>query len=286
MTAESCGREADTGASLLTAVDVSGEVGQQPQVTLPTPFVAHEAGHLDIVSGDGDVVESMGQPAAIELTLVDGASGTPIPMTAYSGDDSQVLSLEAITQQLPGLESALTCAAEGTRTVVAFGDDGVTEQFAAQLAQVGLMAQSSTLFAVVDVLKVLPGQATGSAVYNDGHGLPTVVRAPDGTPGIVIPAGAAPEERVVQTLIRGEGEEIAAGDVVTVKFTSVDWATRSVGDSTWAAGQAQSGALSDIPGGEALEGQTVGSQVLVVEPDDEGGATATVIDVLEAVPAA
>ncbi len=87
---------------------------------------------------------------------------------------------------------------------------------------------------------------------------------------------------MTQTLIKGNGPKVKKTDVLRVQFTSVDWDTRKVLKSTW---DSQSTAIS----GSELEGQTVGSQVLlVIRPpgagqstgSDGNGTQAIVVDIL------
>ena len=101
--------------------------------------------------------------------------------------------------------------------------------------------------------------------------MPTDVRAPDGRPGVIIPDAAAPDELVVQTLIEGDGEVVEAGDTVRVHYTGLTWADREVFDSTWETTPAALSLDEVVPGfSAALEGQTVGSQVLAGIPPDQG----------------
>ena len=101
-----------------------------------------------------------------------------------------------------------------------------------------------------------------------------MVRAPDGRPGVIIPDGEPPADLTKQTLIKGDGPVVASDDTVRVNYTGVSWDDRSVFETTWDS-QPASVDLSgtDVPPGfaEALKGQTVGSQVMVVVPADKVG---------------
>ncbi len=280
-----------TDPSLMNAVEVSGEIGSQPTVDFPMPFVAENAEHADVEQGDGPVIESMQQAVRFDATLYEGTTGVEIPLTTYSGDQSQVLGLSALVEQLPGLESAFECASEGSRVVAALGKEGLSEAFAQQItqygAQTGAELDPTRMIAVVDVHRVVPGAADGAHVYNDGHGLPSVVRTPDGVPGVIVPDGAAPTDQVTQTLLKGDGDAIGEGDLLTVQMTSVDWSTRSVSTNTWESGAPATTTADQLPEGvpQALEGATVGSQIMTIVPGQGGSATITVIDVLGAVAA-
>ena len=62
------------------------------------------------------------------------------------------------------------------------------------------------------------------------------------------------------------------GDTVLVHYTGVKWSDGTVFDSSWERGAPASFATTGVVEGfkQALEGQTVGSQVLVVIPPEFG----------------
>ncbi|KQZ04825.1 hypothetical protein ASD19_01975 [Microbacterium sp. Root53] len=266
-----CDRVADSDPETMSLIEVSGALESAPTLDVFTPFTTDEDAYADVERGDGPVITDLAQPGVLDITLFDGETGQALIGTAYSGDVSAVGPLTGWTEQFPALEDALLCATEGSRIAVAMSQDGVTEETRAAYAQAGLPAEGS-LIAVVDVRKVLPRAASGTPQYNDGLGLPTVVRAPDGRPGIIVPDAPPPSETVVQTLIKGDGPVLGEDETVLVQYTGVTWADREVFDSTWENGApAALSADQVVPGfAEALKGQTVGSQVLVVIPPDQG----------------
>ncbi|MGL4255461.1 MAG: FKBP-type peptidyl-prolyl cis-trans isomerase, partial [Microbacterium sp.] len=242
----------------------------------------------DVEQGDGEVpITSTDQLVVIDLSLYSGETGEQIVGTGYDGDLSQPLPLSQWTATVPAFEEALQCASEGSRIVVAIGPGGI-DPAAAQ--SVGLAEDDSSV-AVVDVRKVYRPAADGSLQYNSGMGLPAVVRAPDGHPGVVIPDGNAPTEVVVQTLKKGDGPVVEADSTVRAHVLAVSWDDKEQLSSTWET-QPQSIPLTGDPVLEqVLVGQTVGSQVMAVVPAEAGGtdqATVFVFDILgldEAAPA-
>lgn len=281
----SCDRVADTDPDTMSLIDVTGDFGEKPEVEVFTPFTTKDDDHADVLRGEGPAITSTAQPGALEITLFDGETGSELIGTAYSGEVTAIGPLTGWTEQFPALEDALLCATEGSRVAVAMSEEGVTAETRAAYAQAGV-PQEGSIIAVVDVVKVMPQAASGSVQFNDGLGLPTVVRAPEGRTGIIVPDAEAPADEVVQTLIKGDGPTIAADDVVVAQVTGVDWEDRTVTTSTWDEGTPLVGPASDIVPGfaDALEGQTVGSQVLVVVPAEGGeqaqGATAYAVDIL------
>jgi peptidylprolyl isomerase len=113
-------------------------------------------------------------------------------------------------------------------------------------------------------------QATGAAQPAE-PGFPTIELAADGSPQISQLDEAAPAEFKLSTTIKGSGQVVTLSDLVTVHYSGWVWGG-DVFDSSWTRGEpAQFSLLQVIPGfTKALEGQTVGSQVIAVIPPAEG----------------
>jgi peptidylprolyl isomerase len=120
--------------------------------------------------------------------------------------------------------------------------------------------------------------------------MPSVVGAPDGTPGITIPNEDAPTDYRLSVLKRGGGDVVEDDEAVVVKFTAVDWETSEVTTSTWSTGSA---AILDLEGTavseglrQAIAGEKIGSQILAVLPPGLAGsaeapATSTLVYVVD-----
>ncbi|WP_214467114.1 FKBP-type peptidyl-prolyl cis-trans isomerase [Microbacterium flavescens] len=267
-------------AELLDVVDVSGEVGTAPDVELYTPFHTTDGSSAVLEQGTGDaVITRDDQLVVIDFTLISGETGETIVASPYSGDLSNVLGMPQITQTFPSWEEALQCASEGSRIVVSMPPEAIEAEAAASIG----LAEDESAVAVIDVHKVYLGAADGANQFNSGTGLPTVVRTPDGHPGLIIPGGDAPDELVVQTIKKGDGEVVTGEQPVRVHALGVPWGETDPVKNTWDA-QPESITLQADPAlSEALVGQTVGSQVLVVVPAEQSGtdqATVFVFDIL------
>lgn len=250
-------------------VDVSGSFGSAPtSVSVRAPFHTETTEAATLDEGDGQQLTSDEQTALVDLTVLSGETGEPIVATRYSDDLSQVPTLAQLAQTFPALPAALQCATEGSRVAVALAPDGIAEDAVSGLG----LEEGESVVLVVDVRKVYLAKADGADQYTASHGLPTVVRAPDGRPGIIVPDATAPDEVVVQTIKRGDGAEVTGDAPVRVHYTGVVWDTKEVFDSTWDSGEPASLTLDAVVPGfaEGLEGQTVGSQVLIVVPPDQG----------------
>ncbi|MFT4229068.1 MAG: FKBP-type peptidyl-prolyl cis-trans isomerase [Microbacterium sp.] len=272
--ASSCTRSAAADAQLQSRVDVSGEVGSAPVVSFDTPMHLEQSSSWEVVAGEGTPIVADDQLVVLDVALYSGSTGDALVSTAFDGDMSRTFTLTQWITSFPDFGTLLHCATPGSRVVVALPPGGVEEQTATSL---GLADDESTLV-VVDVGKTYLARAAGTTVFNDAHGMPTVVRAPSGQPGIILPDTEPPGDITVQTLIRGEGAVLTDSDTARVHYTGMPWETGgTVFATTWGSAP-ESVSVSDpvLPGfAEALQGQTVGSQVLVVVPADEVPADAS-----------
>ncbi|MHC2998077.1 FKBP-type peptidyl-prolyl cis-trans isomerase [Microbacterium sp. HJ5] len=272
-------------AELLDVAAVSGPVEEAPEVELYTPYHATEGSSATVEQGDeGTAITRDDQQVVIDFTLLSGETGETLVATPYSGDLTNVLGMEQITQTFPTWSDALQCASAGSRVVVSMAPGDIEAEAAASIG----LAEDESAVAVVDVRKVYLGAADGANQFNSGTGLPTVVRTPDGQPGLIIPSGTAPTDVVVQTLKKGDGE-VVTGDVpVRVHVLGVSWDDQEIVKNTWDAQPEPIAIAGDPVLSEALVGQTVGSQVMVVVPAEAGGteqATVFVFDILGLDPA-
>lgn len=276
---QSCVR-ADSTSGIDDAVTVSGAFGEKPDVELFTPLKAERTSFTDIITGDdGAPLTAAGQLAVVEMSLYDGSTGEYVVGTEFTGDLSRLSNIASWSSQMPGIGSVLECATPGTRMVAAVAPEDFGE---AALSGFG-MAPDTTVVAVIDVLETMYPSATGSSVFNAQRGLPTVVRATDGRPGIIVPDGTAPTETVTQTLIDGDGAVPADDELVWVHYTAVRWSDREVATSTWDADPTAGleGIAPEVA--EAVDGARIGSQLMVVVPS-ETETMVYVVDVLGSSP--
>jgi peptidylprolyl isomerase len=254
-------------AASLEAVEVSGSGDGEPTVDVRTPFHVSSTASKVLERGEGTAIVDENQLVVLDITVTSGETGESVIATPYSGDLSRVFTLSEWMQGFPGLVSALDCVTEGSRLVVGLAPDDLAEGAAASIG----LGEDESAVAVVDVRKVYLPKADGADQFTEGHGLPTVVRAPDGRPGIIVPDATPPADVTVEVIKHGDGPELTADDVARAHYTGVVWETGEVFDSTWDAQPAQVSEEALPPAVvSALDGRTVGSQVLVVIPPSEG----------------
>ncbi|GCD21937.1 FKBP-type peptidyl-prolyl cis-trans isomerase [Cellulomonas algicola] len=244
----------------LAKVTIEGEAGKEPTVTLPsTPFnVTTFVAHL-VEDGDGDELKD-GQIMSIQMLMLNGTDGSTMGST-YDTDTPQRIKVGQTS--IAELDTELEGAHVGARVLVALssGEDN-TQVYAMEVVDAVDGADPASL----------PTRAEGAAVA-PAAGLPAVTLGEDGAPSITPVGGAAPTTLVTQPLITGTGKVVEEGDFVTVKYTGWLWDGTQF-DSAWEKGEPfefQAGAGAVIQGWDTgVQGQPVGSQVLLVVPPDQG----------------
>ena len=279
----SCDRP-DAASPALDLISATGAPGS-PALTLKDPVNVSETSFRDVSVGDGPAVTSDLQDVVFSVAIASGASGETL-----ISSPTDVRPVSGWVDHYEGLADMMRCATEGSRIVGAIPYEAVSAEAASSMG----LTEGQSLAVVLDLQRVYLPAADGVPQYNDRPGMPTVVLAPDGTPGIIVPDAEPPADLAVEVLKLGDGPAVAEGDSIRIHYTGVTWADRKVFDSTWEKGASTAVTLEGVVPGfaQALDGATVGSQLLVVIPpelgygDDgsgsiPGGATLVfVIDVL------
>jgi FKBP-type peptidyl-prolyl cis-trans isomerase len=259
--------EAFQTGNQVEGVTVSENYGETPLVSFASPLTADSVQARVVVDGDGPVFTGRNL-VEFEFSGYNGGSGELIQQTAFDGSESPTAFFGP--DQVPNFCVALAGAKEGSRIVAlippAEAHDGQG------IPSLGVGPADSFVF-VFDIRKVFLEKASGSAVSPEA-GFPAVVTTPEGVPGVTIPQSAPPEELRIAQLIRGDGEVVEMGQLVTMHYSGFLWDNSEKFDSSWDSGQAaqfelQEGAL--IEGFlKAVVGQPVGSQVIAIIPPAQG----------------
>lgn len=232
------------------------------------PFVTYETQTEKVTEGDGDEVAADHEVDARYLA-VNGTTGEEIVST-FTDDETVILDLTnemlfpAFREGLPG-----TKVGDGVLMALpaseAFGEYG-NEQLG--------VAAGDTLVFYLEVDRTGPPmtQAEGEEVEPE-DGLPTVEADGQSAATIDVEGVEAPDELIVQPLIKGERREVAPGQTVRVHYTGVKLSDGEQFDTSYDRGEPFEfpvGAQQVIAGwDEGLVGQTVGSRVLLVIPADK-----------------
>jgi len=261
------------GGAQVESIEVSGEALSKPVVTFPSPITADGIQSRVVIPGDGTVFTGRNL-IEFEFAGYNGGTGEMLQETEFDGKNPAPGFFGP--ESVPNFCSALAGAKEGSRVVALF--PAADAHAGEGLPGLGVGPTDSLVF-VFDLSRVYLEKAEGSAVAAEA-GMPAVVTTPEGVPGITIPSTDAPTELRVVQLVKGSGEIIETGDLVTMHYSGFVWADGTKFDSSWDKGQPAQ--LEVSPGKliagflSGVVGQTVGSRVLVVIPPAIGyGETPT-----------
>lgn len=247
-----CDAQAASGEAS-ESITVEGEAGAVSTASFTSPLEVTDLEVTVLSEGSGDAVAS-GDFISYALTAYDAETGEKLIDTGYA--DGELLPAQ-ISADNP-LGQLLGCGAPGERVVATFP---ATDSATAEVY-------------IVDLLAKVPTAAWGTD-QDAVAGLPAVALADDGTPTITIDTAATPPTSTqVATLKKGDGYEVQSGDYVLIQYRGARWSSGELfdGGDTWDGGTPYAGQTTGfVPGFQkALEGQTVGSQVLVVIPPADG----------------
>jgi FKBP-type peptidyl-prolyl cis-trans isomerase len=243
------------------AIQVRGPELEEPRVNFPESLDAARTQRTVIDPGNGRLAE-VGSLVTFAYAAFNGNTGEPIDVVGYETPRSQA-TLDR-SSLVAGFEDALLCSHAGARIAAvipptdAFGDAG-NERY-------GIGASDSVVL-VVDLIAVAADRATGEPqpVIDS---LPGVHVAATGEPQVSIPPSAPPAGFSATVLKKGGGDVVADGATVTVEYVGVIWGSGRTFDSSWPRQELVRMPTSNfLKGfGDALVGQTVGSQVLAILP--------------------
>jgi len=249
-----CLLDAKSGPSS-DAIKVTG-TGNDVKVEVPADLELAALERTIVTKGKGeDVVAN--DLVSVRYQIIDAATNEVIDSTAR-GEDG-VLPILLDPQQSSLFVAALECQPLGSAAVLAL-----------PASVLGGGTQSLVVYA--ESVDVLPKIASGTPV-DPVEGMPTVKLDENGAPTITIPDATPPTTTTVEVLQQGDGTVVNPGDLVVVQYRGVTWEDGKEFDSSWSRDATPSQfQTSQVVDGfrEALEGQKVGSQVIVAMPPAAG----------------
>ena len=255
--------EGDASAKIAS----SGAFATKPTVTFSSPLSTDVMETKVLIEGSGPEFKG-GAEVKFEYTAFNAANGNEFAASKYDGTDA-VAQFFTTGQKLDFCH-ALSGVKEGSRVAVLIpammAHDGLGDPASA-------IGATDNLIFVIDLVRVYLPKAVGEAQPQQ-TGLPTVVLAASGQPGVQIPKSQAPAELKILDLIKGRGETVAIGDTVTLHYSGFLWSNGTKFDSSWDSGAPVQWALTEtgfIKGFvDALDGAVVGSQVMAIIPPSFG----------------
>lgn len=264
---------ADSG-SASNSVTVTGDFGSAPTTAFTGPYTIDTTERTIVSEGDGDDLAT-GDMVTIDFTIYNGSTGDKVFSTFDQGSTPLQLTVDE-GQFIAGVVKAVNCAPVGSRVAAVippadgFGSSGNTS--------LGITGTDSMVM-VADIESIVPSRADG-ADQPAQDGFPTVSLDDSGAPTVTIPQADPPADLQLEVLKKGDGATVADGDTVTVQYQGVIWRTGEVFDQSWGRGPASFQTSGVVEGfKQALVGQTVGSQVVVIIPPalgygDQGNSAA------------
>jgi len=252
------------------AVSVTGAVGQTPTVTFAKGLSVKKTQRTTVVAGTGAKAVD-GSLLSVAFTMYDATTGdaTPVTSAGFPGETAAQFTVSD-SLYLPGLVKAMRCATVGSRTVTVADTNDMFGKVGSTGFKIG---KNDDVVIVMDILAKLPTKATGAAVAPES-GFPTVKLAASGKPTVKIPSSDPPSTLQLETLKKGAGGVVPSGGQVTVQYQGTLWRNGKVFDQSWGSGPTTFATASVVAGfRDAIVGQTIGSQVVVIVPPAEGYGT-------------
>ena len=288
LTLTACGSDSDDDGSDAASttsdsgIEVSGSFGEKPTITVPEGDapdeliveVLEEGDGAEVVSGDLLVADYLGQTweptEEADPNVFDNSFDRGEPADFGIGTGAVI----------PGWDEGLVGQTIGSRVLLTIPpDQGYGDQEQEQIPA------GSTLVFVVDIVDSIDtsGTVSGTPATDIPAGLPTVEGDGTAAPTLTFGADVAePTTTSATVLITGDGDPIEANIVANIARYS--WGNGQATGSSWDEGAPQAFSTDADPGlAEVLDGQNVGTRVLLVVPQAESGeatAIALVIDII------
>jgi len=247
------------------AVDVTGDPGAKPTVTVKTPLSVTDTTKKIVTQGTGPEI-TLDDTVEFAYSLYAGTTGAEVD-SSWGGANAR-FEVQSITR---GIARGLLGGHVGDRVAIAIAP---ADGFGANAANFGEGLDENTTFVLVaDLVNayVAPTKATGEAVTPPAD-LPVVTVGPDGIPtGFTVSAttGKTPADTIAQPLIKGSGPVVTSGQTVKMQYVGATLTDGKVFQSSWTA-QAFTTTIGTgkvIQGWDkGIVGQTVGSRVELVIP--------------------
>jgi len=261
-------------------VQVTGEVGERPEVGIPAGPPPCDLVSRDLAEGDGEVAAAGG---TVQVHYYGMAWSTQVMFdTSWDRGDPFSFTIGAGNviagwdQGVPGMKVG------GRRVLVIPSDLGYGEQGS------GAIQGGETLVFVVDLISVSkpPSCRERDVALSERRGAITVRVAGrmNAKPRVTVPEGDPPCELQVLDVREGSGRRIDGETEIEAHYVGISWSTRKQFDASWDRGESIQfvvGAGAVIKGwDEGLAGMRVGGRRLLVIPPELGyGASGAGADI-------
>ena len=269
-------------------ITATGDIAKAPTVEFPSPLYTKSLEATTLVKGTG-LVLAKNAPAQVQASIYSGKTGKLLGATSMQPAGALALTAGSASP----LAQAIECQTVGSRIASVVT---AKEMYGDQIPTADpVIAPTDALVIITDIERGFLAKADGALTMLQ-PGFPSIVTAPDGTPGVTFLAEDAPTTLKVETVRDGDGQKIKDGDDVLVHYTQLPWpekgtTTSSVLNTTWtdkspvawsmapfvaaapSADGTSAGTSTGVISGikTAMVGKTVGSQILIVIPPGSDG---------------
>lgn len=248
----------------LEQLEITGDFGEEPELTWNDPVTVSETEAETLVEGDGETVES-GDLVLASLLLANGVDEQVLANDFAEGGEPQLVPLS--DELIPALRDQLDGATVGSRIAIAaapadaFGENGNP--------QLGIGNEDTVVF-VMDVTGTVASEPEGEA-QDPADWMPEVQET-DGVPTGLDFAGTPKPTKDLQVgyLIKGSGDEVKSGDQLYVNYLGQVYGGDEPFDGSYSRGEPFGFPLGQgqvVQGwDQGLEGVPVGSRVMLAIP--------------------
>lgn len=241
-------------------IQVSGAVGRIPTLVITEPVSVASSKIKDIEIGTGREITA-DSPLIIAISSFDGATG-------------QILDPEGRGR----IEIGLANEKDFQKTML---DGLIGKPEGSRVLFVRPVSVDGEKQTEINVVDILHSAASGEAVEDNGK--PLTVTMTDTGPNIKHASKEAPSELTIQTLVKGDGQQVRPEDNVLAQYVSASWGTEVVHESTWWTGIPQVINLKTAMPGirHALVDQRVGTRIAVTIPPELASGDSTLMMVID-----
>lgn len=244
----------------IPGISATGTPGSKPKISFHHPMSVENDTYAVLQQGKGETIQDGDRVCAQGIAL-NAKDGSELMSTWEKNTPDCTLTIQK-GSTTSGYYSVIKGQHVGA--TLAFGVNDNNSSGTSYIMALTLISRQKALT-----------RAQGEKVANVPANLPKVTLDKNGKPSLDLNGYKPDGSLVAQPLITGKGTTVKETDTVDAQYTG--WTLDTKGkltqfDSSWDRGQSASFPLSSVVTGwkKGLTGQTVGSQVLLVVPPNEG----------------
>lgn len=256
-------------------VTVTGPFGEKPDVQFKAPMTFEKTQEKTVIEGPGKGPEVVGTSEVTVNYLGVNASDSAEFDSTWADDGTATPATFKVSQVIAGLNTGLQGAQAGDRRLITIASKDAFDPVGNGTS----IDKGDSVILVVDVIEV-----ANPTVVPPGK-LPELKVDENGDPVKFVPKADTPDDvglLGVDVVKKGDGPPVEAGQTLTVRYLGQVYPDGPVFDESYSAKKPATFSLDGVIQGwqQGLEGQTVGSRVILTIPSELGyGATGSPPDI-------